>query len=480
MGPRHKESNLPNEPAQNNNESIDNKPILSRNIFDFQDPIGKGGFGKVWRVVHRKYRNTFALKEMLKSKVIDKRSEKSINAERDLLSQLKHPFIVNMYFAFQDSHYLYLVMDLLTGGDMRYHLSTYNRKKQKFTEEQAKFFVACILLSLDYIHSNNILHRDLKPENFVFDSNGYLRLTDFGIAKFYTKENSSETSGTPGYMAPEVMCAQNHTIAVDYFALGVYTFELMFGFRPYTGKSRSEIKEKILARQVQIKKTDIPDDWSEAAADFINRLLQRKPKNRLGLKGASEAIEHPWFKNFEWNDLYNKKLESPFKHTISEPWDPKYINAPEKLGLETKERYEMYVQSENYKISFKNYFYYYNKQDINDKFNSKIRILPINIDWMAPPKNNKNNKDEIKYNQKLPSSNLNFINTTNKGFKVSGVGNLRKDCLPENTNNYNPSGKVIINSSSYGNINKGSFNSSNSNSTSISSQMIRNNSSVGK
>lgn len=100
-----------------------------------------------------------------------------------------------------------------------------------------------------------------------------MRLTDFGIAKFYTKENSSETSGTPGYMAPEVMCAQNHTIAVDYFALGVFAFELMFGFRPYTGKSRSEIKEKILAKQVQIKKSDIPEGWSIEAADFINRVI---------------------------------------------------------------------------------------------------------------------------------------------------------------------------------------------------------------
>ena len=90
--------------------------------------------------------------------------------------------------------------------------------------------VCCVLLALDYIHSNQILHRDLKPENLVLDDKGYVRLTDFGIAKLYQKENSSETSGTPGYMAPEVMCAQNHTIAVDYFALGVMTYEFMMGF----------------------------------------------------------------------------------------------------------------------------------------------------------------------------------------------------------------------------------------------------------
>jgi serine/threonine protein kinase len=206
---------------------------------------------------------------MSKAKIIDKKSERSIKYEKQLLSQMLHPFIVNMYYSFQDTENLYLVMDLLTGGDLRYHISRY----KKFNEEQTKFFVGCILLGLDYIHTNNILHRDIKPENLVLDEKGYVRITDFGIAKLYQSENSAETSGTPGYMAPEVMCGQNHTIVVDYFALGVFTYECMFGVRPYTGKSRKEIKDKIIARQVQIKRSEIPEGWSTEAADFINRVL---------------------------------------------------------------------------------------------------------------------------------------------------------------------------------------------------------------
>jgi serine/threonine protein kinase len=89
------------------------------------------------------------------------------------------------------------------------------------------------LLALEYIHCNNIIHRDLKPENLVLDENGYVRLTDFGIAKFYQADNESENSGTPGYMAPEVMCAQSHTVAVDYFALGVIAYEFMLGVVKY-------------------------------------------------------------------------------------------------------------------------------------------------------------------------------------------------------------------------------------------------------
>ena len=89
--------------------------------------------------------------------------------------------------------------------------------------------MACLVLGLGYLHDNNVLHRDIKPENLVLDEKGYLRITDFGIAKVYTRENSSETSGTPGYMSPEVMCAQNHTISVDYFAVGVIAYEFMNG-----------------------------------------------------------------------------------------------------------------------------------------------------------------------------------------------------------------------------------------------------------
>ena len=108
-----------------------------------------------------------------------------------------------MHYAFQDFDNLYLVLDLLTGGDLRYQISRHHR--QFFSEMQTKFFVSCLIEALLYIHSKKVIHRDIKPENLIFDENGFLHITDFGIAKFITKNNSEETSGTPGYMAPEVM-----------------------------------------------------------------------------------------------------------------------------------------------------------------------------------------------------------------------------------------------------------------------------------
>ena len=154
------------------------------------------------------------------------------------------------------------------------------------------------------MHAQNIIHRDIKPENLVFDNDGYLRLTDFGVAKIQTPDNANETSGTPGYMAPEVMCRQNHGLVSDYFAIGVIAYECMMGRRPYVGRSRREIREQILTRQVQIKRFDIPDGWSLEAADFINKTLQRKPNNRLGFENGTDDLKaHPWFKNFNWEFL---------------------------------------------------------------------------------------------------------------------------------------------------------------------------------
>lgn len=227
--------------------------------------------------------------------------------------------------------------------------------------------MACILLSLEYLHNKNILHRDIKPENLVVDENGYLRLTDFGIAKLLQKENYTETSGTPGYMAPEVMASQNHGVGVDYFALGIIGYEFMLGMRPYQGKSRKEIKEQIMTKQAQIKKSDVPVGWSIEAADLINKLLIRKPANRLGFKGAIEIKLHEFFLDINWDDLLNKRIQSPFIPKNGDNFDKKYCEAPEKLGLDTLGRYENYMKSESFKQAFKNFTFINNMTQNNER-----------------------------------------------------------------------------------------------------------------
>ena len=220
-------------------------------------------------------------------------------AESAILQELNHPFIVNMKYSFQDRDNLYVIMRNFLGGDFRFHLF----KNKAFSESQTKHFMACIIISLEYVHSRNILHRDLKPENLVFDEHGYLYLTDFGVAKYWRAENSENTSGTPGYMAPEVLCHQNHSFSVDYYALGIILFECMTGKRPHNGKSRKEIKEQILARQALVKEHMVVGDWSAKALDFCNLLIQRKREKRLGENGAGEVKAHSWFSGFDWNAL---------------------------------------------------------------------------------------------------------------------------------------------------------------------------------
>lgn len=165
------------------------------------------------------------MKEMSKVKIYEKNSVSSIANERTLLHLLRHPFIINMHFAFQTKDYLYIVLDYLSGGDLRYHIC----KQKKFNEEQAKFFISCLILALEYLHSNGLIHRDIKPENLVFDDKGYLYLTDMGIAKIHNPEKKLiDSSGTPGYMAPEVISNQPHDFGCDYYALGVMLYEFMF------------------------------------------------------------------------------------------------------------------------------------------------------------------------------------------------------------------------------------------------------------
>lgn len=197
----------------------------SRSDFRFIEVVGEGGYGKVWKVEMAKNKQLYAMKEMSKALVVQKKSVDNVLNELKVLQSLRSPFLANVVFAFNDRDNLYLVMDLLPGADLRCRMAYHS----KFSEEQAKFLIACIITALDYVHKKKIFHRDIKPENLVFDEKGYLRLTDFGIARAEHSKQSLDASGTPGYMAPEVLCKQIHSYPVDFYAVGIMAHELMLG-----------------------------------------------------------------------------------------------------------------------------------------------------------------------------------------------------------------------------------------------------------
>ena len=315
----------------------------------------------------------FAAKVMSKAKIIAKRSEDNINSEKNILSKINHPFIVNMHFSFQDYDNLYLIMDYLSGGDLRYHLS--HRKSSLFTETQTKFFLSNIIIALEYIHSKKIIHRDIKPENLLLDEKGYLRLTDFGIAVYINKEYTKESNGTEGYVAPEVLLQQGYNYSSDFYGLGVIAYELMQGNRPYYSGNKNKYKDLILIYQPRIKSTQMKKGWSENSRDFINKLLQRRPIKRLGYSGIREIKNHPWMRDINWELLKNKKIRSPYiPKEGKEYYDKKYC-------LKDNNDNNKLINVKGYQHVFKNYAY-------------------INLDYVSQyiDINKKNDKNEKEVN----------------------------------------------------------------------------------
>ena len=347
-------------------------------------PIGRGGFGRVWKVrLKRQYTaqtldirllknksRIFAMKEMSKAKILFKKSVKSVANERKFLEMFNYNLLCNMYYAFQDSDTLYIVMDYLSGGDLRYHIC----RRDSFTEKETKFIAACITLSLNYIHEKNVIHRDLKPENLVFGADGYLHLTDFGIAMEYHNNGPGvvSASGTPGYMAPEAIINKPHNFSVDDFALGVIVYELMMGERPYQGQNRKEIKEQMFTLEIKLDHDDLPEDWEDDnIIDFINKLLKRKKAKRLGSKGCYEIKNHPWFKDIQ---IENCTFTSPFVFDSEDNFDDSYAQKQDNDSIYEGKK-ELYIFEVNESASFKNFYF-----NIEEKIIDDISEENINID----------------------------------------------------------------------------------------------------
>ena len=262
---------------------------------------------------------------------------------------------------------------------------------------------------MEYLHSEKIIHRDIKPENLVLDENGYVHITDFGIAKRFKHNNGKDTSGTMGYMAPEVLKSESHGYSVDYYALGIVTYEFMFGHRPYLAKSKKELKELILTSQARIEIEEIPRGWSDDAGDFINQLIQRKAKKRLGINSVNEVKMHPWLSEFEWKDLSQKNLIAPFFPRKGDNFDKKYCSAPDRIGRDTLERYKQYALNSTYDDKFRNF----SSEAIPDEF--KVCFM------QTKHKSNLNdNKSEINSNI-LPITGTNFPKSNSRNFKVNSL-----------------------------------------------------------
>lgn len=276
--------------------------------------LGVGGFGRVELVQHTKKANlTFALKYLKKVDMVEQQQQEHAFNEKDLQMSCNTHFIVRLYKTFRDNKYLYFLMESCLGGDLWTLL--HKQRNRCFKEQDARFFAACVLEAFAYLHERGIIYRDLKPENLLIDHQGYLKLTDFGFAKKLGPRGKTFTfAGTPEYVAPEIVLNRGHDKAVDYWAFGIFIFELLVGRTPFRTNDPSHMKTyNLILRGIDNIYFD-SRTLAPTVTHLIKKLCRTAPTERIGcLKdGAQDVRSHRWFKGFDWDKLNAKKMPSPF------------------------------------------------------------------------------------------------------------------------------------------------------------------------
>ena len=288
---------------------------------DFQQLrcLGKGAFGTVNLVKQRDTGRLYAQKQFKKASLtVHKRLVEQTRTERNILESVnRHPFVVKLFYAFQDQEKLYLILEYAQGGELFHHLAL----ERMFSEEVAAFYMAEMILALEHLHTTvRVIYRDLKPENVLLDSEGHLLLTDFGLSKVALEddeERANSVLGTIEYMAPEVVRGEGYDFAVDWWSLGAIGFDLLTGSPPFGGNNHAKIQQNILKQKLQLPYFLGPD-----AKDLLTRLLRKEPGKRLGGRNSKDlkALKsHRFFRKIDWKKLERRELEPPIKPVITDP-----------------------------------------------------------------------------------------------------------------------------------------------------------------
>ncbi|ORZ39052.1 kinase-like domain-containing protein [Catenaria anguillulae PL171] len=286
--------------------SYDPNGTVDLRFFKLGRSIGRGAFGKVKVVVHRQSKQLYALKYINKDICIKKKAYRNIFRERNLLESIQHPFIINLRYSFQDDENMFMVLDLMLGGDLRFHL---NRLGQ-FSERVCVFYAAELSSALMYLHSKRIIHRDIKPENLLLSAEGHCHITDFNCATVMDSGRvlTSQT-GTTGYMAPEVYSGKGYNEACDWWSLGIVLFECLHGERPFVASSVDRLILKMRTQSISFS-----EQSSRRIRLLLEGFLQRDPQHRLGICGDGHGAlrSHPAFSRINWDLLDLKQIEPPF------------------------------------------------------------------------------------------------------------------------------------------------------------------------
>ncbi|CAL1279543.1 unnamed protein product [Larinioides sclopetarius] len=280
--------------------------------------LGVGGFGRVELVqVANDPTKAFALKIMKKAQIVETRQQQHIMSEKNIMEEVDCDFIVKLYRTFKDKKYLYMMMESCLGGE----LWTILRDRGNFDDNTTRFYTACVVEAFAYLHARNIIYRDLKPENMILDTQGYVKLVDFGFAKKLQNGRKTWTfCGTPEYVAPEIILNRGHDISADYWSLGVLMFELLTGTPPFTGPDPMKTYNIILKG---IDAIEFPRIISRNAQALIKRLCRDNPAERIGYQkgGVQELQKHKWFDGFYYDGLRTRTLVPPIIPQVRSPVD---------------------------------------------------------------------------------------------------------------------------------------------------------------
>jgi cGMP-dependent protein kinase len=294
--------------------------------------IGTGTFGRVKLVQHSGTGRVCALKAMQKEQIVSSHQERNIMNEKNILAECRHPFVLELVQTYSSPNQLFMLMELVQGGELWSYIyekfdALPRTSLNGFQLPAAKFYAGCVISAFEYIHAFGVAYRDLKPENLLLDHQGYMKVIDFGFAKHipYYKgtelhNHSFTLCGTPEYLSPELVLSRGHDKSVDYWALGCLIYELIVGHTPFQDDVQSEIFKKIIHSDRSLR---FPSGFDPQAKDLVQKLLSPNPAFRLGnMSGLVQDIKcHAWYEGFNWNDLEERNMETPYVPTINDPLD---------------------------------------------------------------------------------------------------------------------------------------------------------------
>uniref|UniRef100_A0A669EX76 protein kinase C n=1 Tax=Oreochromis niloticus TaxID=8128 RepID=A0A669EX76_ORENI len=325
--------------------------------FDLLRVIGRGSYAKVLLVQLKKTERIYAMKVVKKELVNDDEDIDWVQTEKHVFEQASnHPFLVGLHSCFQTESRLFFVIEYVNGGDLMFHM----QRQRKLPEEHARFYSAEISLALNYLHERGIIYRDLKLDNVLLDSEGHIKLTDYGMCKEGLRpgDTTSTFCGTPNYIAPEILRGEDYGFSVDWWALGVLMFEMMAGRSPFdivgSSDNPDQNTEDYLFQVILEKQIRIPRSLSVKAASVLKGFLNKDPKERLGCHpqtGFADIMGHPFFRNVDWELLEHKQVVPPFKPNISgeyglDNFDAQFTNEPIQLTPDDEDVVKKIDQSE--------------------------------------------------------------------------------------------------------------------------------------